>query len=168
MLNRPAQDDPLRKQYVTAGNLTARNHLHARFSTNPYRWFKWVFDHISLPESCSILELGCGPAWLWQENLKRIPSGWKIVLSDLSPGMIHTARNNLLNVETSASLDFDFNVCSANTTPFENETFDAVIANHMLYHVRNRPEAMTEIYRVLKSGGNFFCCHQWKRSSSRN
>jgi ubiquinone/menaquinone biosynthesis C-methylase UbiE len=82
--------------------------------------------------------------------------------------MIRTARNNLLNVETSASLDFDFNVCSANTTPFENETFDAAIANHMLYHVRNRPEAMTEIYRVLKSGGNFFCCHQWKRSSSRN
>jgi ubiquinone/menaquinone biosynthesis C-methylase UbiE len=33
---------------------------------------------------------------------------------------------------------------------------DAVIANHMLYHVPDRPKAIAEIYRVLKPGGYLF------------
>ena len=39
--------------------------------------------------------------------------------------------------------------------PFEDARFDAVIANHMLYHVPDRPSAIQEIHRVLKPGGKF-------------
>lgn len=157
MTKKPAQVSFLREQYKNASNLTARGNLHARFGTNPYNWFRWLFDHFSLPAQCTILELGCGPAWLWQENLTRIPPGWKIELSDLSPGMIHTAKHNLLMDQNNLVRSiFDFNVVSANAIPFENETFEAVIANHMLYHVRNRSEAIEEIFRVLKPGGIFY------------
>jgi SAM-dependent methyltransferase len=37
--------------------------------------------------------------------------------------------------------------------PFDNETFDALICNHVLEHIDNELQATKEIYRVLKPGG---------------
>ena len=40
--------------------------------------------------------------------------------------------------------------------PFEADTFDAVVANHMLYHVPDRAQALAEMQRVLKPGGQVY------------
>jgi SAM-dependent methyltransferase len=50
---------------------------------------------------------------------------------------------------------FQFKEIDAQAIPFEDESFDAVIANHMLYHVPDRTKAIAEIKRVLKPGGHF-------------
>lgn len=71
-------DDPeylLNQQYHNADKLNARIRLHAEFSTNPYGWLQWVFDHFDLPKYARILELGCGPGNLWLENQARIHLG---------------------------------------------------------------------------------------------
>src|SRR5215208_7315562 len=137
-------------QYRDSSNLDARVMLHQRFSTNPYGWFRWVFDTLlKLPEDAKILELGCGHGLLWKENASRIPAGWNITLSDLSSGMLDAAWRNL--VVTGRA--FQFKEIDAQSIPFEDETFDAVIANHMLYHIPDRPKAINEIRRVLKPGG---------------
>jgi SAM-dependent methyltransferase len=47
-------------------------------------------------------------------------------------------------------------VVDAQAIPFEDETFDAVIANHMLYHVPDRLRALGEMRRVLRSDGAFY------------
>ncbi len=44
-------------------------------------------------------------------------------------------------------------VCSSNKLPFENDTFDFIIANHVLEHVPNWFESFKEMARVLKPGG---------------
>jgi len=140
-------------QYKDSSNLDARVEIHKRFSTNPYGWCKWVFDNLlKLPENTRILELGCGPGYLWQENVNRIPSTWDITLSDLSSGMLDSAWRNL--VVTGRS--YRFKEIDAQAIPFADETFDAVIANHMLYHVPDRPKAIAEIIRVLKPNGRLF------------
>lgn len=137
-------------QYKDSSNLDARAAIHNRFSTNPQSWTSWVFDHLlKLPEDARILELGCGPAYLWKENADRIPAEWRITLSDLSAGMLDAAWRNL--VVTGRA--FQFKEIDAQSIPFEDESFDAVIANHMLYHVPDRPRAIAEIRRVLKPGG---------------
>jgi SAM-dependent methyltransferase len=41
----------------------------------------------------------------------------------------------------------------AHDIPFENESFDMVFCNHVLEHVDDDKKVMSEIYRVLKSGG---------------
>ena len=41
-----------------------------------------------------------------------------------------------------------FEEIDAQSIPFEDETFDAVIANHMLYHVPDRPKAIGRNKRV--------------------
>jgi ubiquinone/menaquinone biosynthesis C-methylase UbiE len=138
------------EQYKDSSNLEARMEIHRRFSTNPQGWYNWLFDVLlKLPPNARILELGCGPAYMWKECSSRIPSGWDITLSDLSPGMLDAAWRNL--VVTGRA--FQFKEIDAQEIPFENETFDAVIANFMLYHVPDRPKALREIKRILKPGG---------------
>jgi SAM-dependent methyltransferase len=139
-------------QYRNAGNLNSRIALHQRFSTNPYGWLRWVFDQFHLPPQCRILEIGCGTGDLWRENLDRIPEDWEITLSDFSAGMVDHADRNLAR----ESHAFHFMRLDAQYIPLEGESFDAVIANHMLYHVPDRNKALAEIRRVLKTGGRFY------------
>lgn len=137
------------QQYRTSANLDARIALHARFSINPYPWMRWVFDRLTLPPVCRVLELGAGTASLWTTNQDRIPEGWDITLSDFSPGMLAQARAAL----SAVAHPFAFEVVDAQAIPYEDGVFDAVIANHMLYHVPNLPRALAEMRRVLKPDG---------------
>jgi len=146
-------DDPkfVNQQYRTAANLNVRIRLHQQFSTNPYGWQRWLFDQFQISPHALILELGCGAGNLWVENLDRVSSGWKIVLSDLSTGMVRQARHNL-----AASQNLHFANVDAQAIPFNQETFDVVVANHMLYHVPDKSKALSEIRRVLKPEGRFY------------
>jgi ubiquinone/menaquinone biosynthesis C-methylase UbiE len=147
-------DDPTylrNEQYRDPTNLTARMALHARFSTNPQGWQQWVFDQLPWAPATHILELGCGPGRLWAENAARIPPGWALTLSDFSPGMLHEARRNL----TAQGQAARFVAADAQALPFADAAFDAVIANHMLYHVPDRARALAEIHRILRPGGAF-------------
>ncbi|MBO0792518.1 MAG: class I SAM-dependent methyltransferase, partial [Ktedonobacteraceae bacterium] len=140
----------LNRQYQDATNFGARVDLHRRFRVNPYGFHRWVFDHFTLNEGSQVLELGCGPGGLWRSNRQRIPTNWQITLTDFSPGMLQEARA-LLGEER-----FTYEVADAQALPFADESFDAVIANHMLYHIPDLNRALGEIQRVLKPSGHFY------------
>ena len=59
--------------------------------------------------------------------------------------MLDAAWRNLVITGRS----FKFEEIDAQSIPYETKTFDAVIANHMLYHVPDRAKAIAEIKRVL-------------------
>jgi len=140
------------KQYWNADRLNARAILQQQYSTNSYSWWSWIFDHYRLMEESRILELGCGPGLLWTGNKERIGKKWQVTLSDLTPGMVKTAREKL---GTDVG-NFTYAVLDAQRIPFEDNVFDAVIANHMLYHVPVLDNAMSEIKRVLRPGGKIY------------
>ncbi|MBN1874962.1 MAG: methyltransferase domain-containing protein [Anaerolineae bacterium] len=142
----------LRQQYQNDQKLNVRIALHQRFNTNPYSWYRWAFDHYDLSFDARVLELGCGPADLWRENVDRIPAGWDITLTDFSEGMLAAAQHNLAEMERT----FTFRQVDAQDLPFATGDFDIVLANHMLYHVPDRPRALAEIRRVLRPGGKFY------------
>jgi ubiquinone/menaquinone biosynthesis C-methylase UbiE len=146
------QDYLLTKQYNNSRNLKARIEIHERFSTNKYDWQRWVFDHFYVPATANVLELGCGPGELWVRNRDRIPDDWHITLSDFSAGMVQEAEQRLRY----CGHTFIFKQVDAQAIPFDDAHFDAVIANHMLYHVPDRAKALSEIRRVLKPGGRFY------------
>ena len=148
----PEKLEDIKTQYSSDGNLNARIALHARFSTNTYGWQRWVFDHLTLGKTARILELGCGPAGLWTANQASIPDGWSYVLTDFSSGMTAAAQQNLARVRS----DFGIATADAQAIPAPDASFDAVIANHMLYHVPNRVAALSEMRRVLVPGGQMF------------
>ena len=137
-------------QYKDASNLNARIVIHERFSENKQGWASWIFDtYEKLPSPAKVLELGSGSAFIWAKCPDRIPADWDISLSDLSPGMLAAAQENLADI----SHGFTYREIDAQSIPLEDETFDIVIANHMLYHVPDRPKALAEIRRVLKKDG---------------
>lgn len=140
----------LNSQYKDATNLNARIDLHRLFSVNKYGWHRWVFDRFQIGENGRVLELGCGPGSLWLSNRQRIPENWQITLSDFSSGMLQEARQKL------GEARFAYQIVDAQAIPFADEGLDAVIANHMLYHVPDLPCALAEIKRVLKPGGHFY------------
>ena len=71
--------------------------------------------------------------YLWLTNRHRIPAGWDVTLSDLSAGMLVAAQHQI----SPYGHAIRFVVQDAQALPFADHCFDAVIANHMLYHVPN-------------------------------
>lgn len=142
----------LAEQYRNAANLDARIALHSRFSTNKLSWYRWLVDHFTLPDGARVLELGCGSAKLWRENLTRIPKNWNVTLTDTSLGMLGEARAHLRDEPHT----FSYEVVDAQAIPFDDASFDAVIAIHMFYHVPDQHRALKEIRRVLKPSGRFY------------
>lgn len=140
----------VKEQYQTSNNLEIRPYLHSKYSTNKYGWMKWLFDNMNFNSGCKVLELGCGNGELWSNNLYRVGSDWDIVLTDFSEGMLETAKDKINDIR------FKFFKVDAQKIPFEDNSFDIVIANHMLYHIPDREIAIKEIRRVLKSGGTFY------------
>ncbi len=139
-------------QYADSSNLNARVQLHEKFSLNPRDFAHWLFEHIDLPATATVLEVGCGPGWLWRKNRERVPASWSIALSDFSPGMATEAQQRLKAIDITATS----HVCDAQALPFPDRSFDAVIANHMLYHVPNLDRALGEFARVLKNSGTLY------------
>jgi ubiquinone/menaquinone biosynthesis C-methylase UbiE len=140
------------RAYRDASRLRARGDLHARFRTNPQGWFRWVFDQLDLPPSCLVLEVGCGPGDLWLDNINRMPPGWDVTLTDASPGMLREARARLGR----RASRFRTAVADAETLPFADGKFDAVVACHVLFHTVDLDRAVRELRRVLTTGGRLF------------
>ena len=142
----------LQEQYKNADNLRARMAIHERFSTNKGDLARWLFERVDISEEARVLELGTGPARFWTQNRERIPTGWQVTLSDLSPGMLEEAQKTTQDLEKA----FDYKVIDAQDIPSEDDTFDCVVANHMLYHVPDLDKGLAEIRRVLKPGGKLY------------
>jgi SAM-dependent methyltransferase len=138
-------------QYKDSSNLDARAALHRQFTVSEQAWMPWVFNQIALQPDEQVLECGGGPGWLWRENLDRLPPGCHINFTDLSAGMVAEAQAALSH----APNRFTCQAVNIMELPFDDDSFDVVIANHMLYHVPDRPKALAEIKRVLKENGRF-------------
>lgn len=137
-------------QYRTSSHLAARADLHARFNVSADAWPDWVQVQLDLQPDEQVLECGGGPGWLWQ-SLTALPDGVHLTLTDLSTGMVAEAGRSL------AQLDGGLTLATADiqSLPFPDQTFDVVIANHMLYHVPDIRRGVAEVARVLRPGGRF-------------
>ncbi len=139
------------EQYRDSARFDARVRIYELYDTSPESWLSWLFTQLRLAPGERVLELGCGTGNLWRENARLVPERVSLVLSDLSPGMLEQARSRLAGL----SLALDLTVADAQSLPFEEESFDVVLASHMLYHVPDRTRALGEVRRVLRRGGRF-------------
>lgn len=138
----------LRTQYQNATNINARIALHRDFSVNPEGWFPWLFRQMPLKPGMKVLELGCGNGALWLENLSHIPSEISILLSDSSEGMVREVQHKL-----SEDQHFSFQTIEMDHIPYSDQSFDLVIANHVLFYSNDLDQTLREIRRVLKPEG---------------
>lgn len=143
------------EQYKNSNNLNVRISLHDQFSTNKTGWFNWLFKQIDFSEVNRLLEIGCGNGKLW-ENRNTDLRNREIFLSDISEGMVHEVRKKL-------GKDYNCIVADCQAIPFKDGYFDAVIANHVLFYIQSLDKGLSEICRVLKDNGTFYCSTYGKK-----
>jgi len=139
-------------QYASSEKYEARIYLSRQFKTNPKSKYEWIFEHFPKNDNLNVLELGCGTGLFWLANRNNIIKSWSIILSDYSEGMLETTRNNLSRL----NYNFNYEIVNAENIKYDNNIFDIILANNMLYHIQNRDIAIKNISRILKDDGIFF------------
>ena len=142
----------VKKQYANAGNLNTRISIHQKYSTNKMGFGNWIFSNYKISQGMKVLELGCGTGDMWRGHEDLISACSRLVLSDFSEGMLENAKANL-----GEKPGLEYRAIDIQNIPFEDESFDVVIANMMLYHVPDIARGLSEVRRVLKNGGTFYC-----------
>ena len=66
--------------------------------------------------------------------------------------MVNDARDNLRGID-----NIEFKCFDCLSIPFDDDSFDIVIANHVMFYVSDIDKALKEIKRVLKKEGVFYC-----------
>lgn len=153
LVNVNEMEHKLKVQYQNSSNISARINLHEEFSKNKQGWFPWLFEQCDIKTGESILELGCGDASLWRMNRHRILNDINVILSDISDGMIRDVRRSMKDAGNS----FSFEVMDAHHINAPDESFNLVIANHVLFYCEDLKKVFEEIKRVLKPGGRIIC-----------
>jgi len=151
-MNKLQNKDVLNEQYRDDKNLNKRISVHEKYSTNKMGFNNWIVSQYKFDKNYKVLELGCGNGDTWIKNSDILNGIGELVLSDFSEGMIKSAKQKLGNAN-----NIDYEVIDIENIPYKNESFDAVIANMMLYHIPDLDKGLSEVKRVLKNNGLFYC-----------
>lgn len=153
LIHLTSMEKSLKNQYQDASNVSARINLHNLYSQNKQGWFPWIYEQMRIKSGMKILEIGCGDGELWKVNLERLPKNINVTLSDISAGMLRDARREI----GTADGRFNYEVFDCHKIPYEENTFDIVMANHMLFYCEDISRVCKEASRVLRPKGKFVC-----------
>jgi len=128
-------EDKIAKDYNAWYHQTPIQKYHAR------DFVKYIKKEMR--KNDQVLDLGCGPASLWDEliKIKHI----QLIGADVSPKMIQEARK--------FHPQGRFVVADSEKLLFKDEEFDVVICSSVLHHLPSPNKSLKEITRVLKPYG---------------
>lgn len=136
----PRQDDAdaVRREYADETGLSARLALWARRPGPQPQEVAFAEAMAAAPRR--VIEVGCGRGE-FAEALVR--AGIEVIAVDQSPRM----------AELTAARGVDARVGDIQELPFPAASFDAAVANFMLYHVPDLDRGLSELARVLRPAG---------------
>ena len=152
LIHLTGMEKSLKTQYQNASNISARIRLHEMYSQNQTGWFPWIYHNCKITDGMRILEIGCGDGTLWNENMANLPQNISAVLSDISEGMLRDVRRRI-----GSDSRFSFQAFDCHRIPFVSDSFDLVIANHVLFYCDDIAKVCREVSRILVPGGRFLC-----------
>lgn len=158
-LNLLTSEEKVLEQYRNPENLNRRINIH-NYSTSTQGWMDWVYERLNLQPGETVLELGCGTGLLWMERTHLLPNGLRLILTDRSEEMLEQTRQNLMPYEEelkTRQIRIEYQILDANVLELPADSYDRIIANHMLYHVERRDTCLAAIARALKPEGTFYC-----------
>lgn len=138
-------------QYRDSSRLAARASLHVKYSTAPVGFYPWWCRQVDWRRGARVLDVGCGPGWLWAEATAYVPRDLDLTLVDLSEGMTGEALVRLQGRGHHRHVTGA--VGDAAALPFVSGTFDVVVANYVLYHLPDPAAAIAEMARMLRPTG---------------
>jgi SAM-dependent methyltransferase len=96
--------------------------------------------HLEAVPQGRLLDVGCGSGE-WLATMREL--GWQVEGVDFDENAIRVAKQSKLPVHHG----------SLEQQNFPNESFDAVVLNHVIEHVLNPIDTLAECARILKRGG---------------
>lgn len=96
-----------------------------------------------------ILEIACGTGIATRHLREALPSGSKIIATDLNDAMLEIAGKKLAGFA-----DVSIQQADAMSLPFGDREFDAVVCQFGIMFFPDKAKGLAEMFRVLKPGGS--------------
>jgi ubiquinone/menaquinone biosynthesis C-methylase UbiE len=108
-------------------------------------------DFAALPEGSAVADVGAGTGALTSELARR---GFRVAAADPSPQFVDALHERLPDV--------DARVAPAEELPWDDESFDASVAQLVVAFMRDAPAGVREMRRIVRAGGTIAVC-MWDR-----
>lgn len=138
---------PVHRQYATEANIRLRQQIHEMYTHPRIDFAEWVLSNYRWRGGERVLDVGCGNGAYYYPVLYQAP--------DASAPIEYHGLDRSIGILKSHPMSPSPRLVSADITqlPYADQTFDVIMANHMLYHVDHLGRALQEIKRVLKPDG---------------
>lgn len=154
----PQKASELRSSQVYKENLDFW-HQAWNMCTKPYtkmpdlEYLPWIPDTLRAKNTHKVLDLGCGSGWL---SVLLAREGFQVTGIDVADHALDLGNQ----WATMEDLKIKFDVGDLGDLPYEDNTFDAVVANSIIEHLPLSLAlvAMTKLKSIVVSGGTFIGC----------
>ena len=109
-----------------------------------------LLREVNIPEKPTALDVACGTGVSTLELIKRCNGRGTFIGVDISRPMIEQAKEKATKYP---NVDLRFMLGDAESLDFPDSTFDLVISNMSFHFFPNQTKALSEMFRVLKPGG---------------
>jgi ubiquinone/menaquinone biosynthesis C-methylase UbiE len=113
-----------------------------------------------LNQEDKLLEIGCGSGAVLAEIALKFPGKGDLFGCDISNVALDIAQSNFNNYEFSIKLY----KADVSHLPFDNNYFNKIIAFGVLEHISDEKTAISEIDRIILTGGEIYFCTSNKYS----
>ncbi|NQV87489.1 MAG: methyltransferase domain-containing protein [Woeseiaceae bacterium] len=126
---------------IAAAKVYEDLHVSAQFR----QWTPLMVEAAEIHSGDRVLDVACGTGVLAREAVLSVGEGGYVAGLDPDPGRLAVAKSLAPSIDWRAGV--------AESLPFEDESFDAVVSQFGLMFFQNRPAALREMMRVLVPGG---------------
>lgn len=155
---------PVPTQKIIKGPFTKIPSIfYNKIGINVTKYLFYLVEVILYDELCnakSLLDVGTGPGYLPYIINQAFPQ-IKIVGIDPSDEMIRESERIV-----GRNPNIKILKASAMQIPYENESFDLIISTFSIKHWEDVGKGLSEVYRVLKNNGKFWCVDLDKNADS--
>lgn len=135
----------------TSNDLLARIDIHKKFGSRNID--EWMLELLAIQKGVRILDVGCGAGkqcFVFHNALGGVAD---ITGGDLNQELLSKARQENSKIGDPITFtELDFN----KRFPFDSEQFDLISACFAIYYAEDIPFTISEMHRVLKTGGRLF------------
>ncbi len=107
-----------------------------------------MMDVLNLRSGENVLEFGCGGGFYAYEAAQFVGSTGRVSAVDISEDQVSAARERCKEFEY-----VDFQVANIQNMPFNDNQFDVAFGVQVLEYVSEPDQAISEVRRVLRTGG---------------
>jgi len=115
-------------------------------------WKKDLIQLMNPSKGKKLIDVACGTGDLGKLYLESVGANQKILCVDPNKGMIKKSKSKLKKYK-----NIKWIIASAENLPIQDNSCDYYTISFGLRNTKNLNKALSEAYRILKSGGRYLC-----------